>query len=522
MNRAAPRSRVPLGQRDVNNVENQTNGQKASSSSSSVVKATIIPPSRKDSKPVSHSSFNRQASAATITTVSSEASSNCGSSNGGGGGACVSGSEGNNRAFDSLSSETLRQVVGSVVAASGGGGDVGEAGATRKQPLAPSRAIGGQSQQNRHNVVVPSSVATKREVTPSSSSSSSSASASASNNNIGGGGGEPITIVEHRKRPCGDGHTVHTYLRGKLLGKGGFAKVYKVTSLDTNKEYAVKIVPKANLVKSRARQKVSPHPLSLSFLSFAVSPRFDEVLFPSGIERSRRMHDCSPFPFHSLYLYSSFLYLFVLSAFVLAIAQLQTEIKIHRTMKHANICEYKHFFEDKVNCYILLELCHNHSMNEMIKRRKYLTEEETRLLMMQVVDAVTFMHDCNVIHRDLKLGNLFLSKTMNIKVGDFGLACRVDSTDEKRRTICGTPNYIAPEVIEGNKEKRGHSFEVDVWSMGVVCFTMLVGKPPYESTDVKSTYRRILSNEYSFPQGKVSGDARHLIASMLQTDPKMR
>jgi hypothetical protein len=220
----------------------------------------------------------------------------------------VSGSEGNNRAFDSLSSETLRQVVGSVVAASGGGGDVGEAGATRKQPLAPSRAIGGQSQQNRHNVVVPSSVATKREVTPSSSSSSSSASASASNNNIGGGGGEPITIVEHRKRPCGDGHTVHTYLRGKLLGKGGFAKVYKVTSLDTNKEYAVKIVPKANLVKSRARQKVSPHPLSLSFLSFAVSTRFDEVLFPSGIERSRRMHDCSPFPFiHCIYTHPFFI-----------------------------------------------------------------------------------------------------------------------------------------------------------------------------------------------------------------------
>jgi hypothetical protein len=169
----------------------------------------------------------------------------------------VSGSEGN-RAFDSLSSETLRRVVGSVATAGGGGGD-DEAGATRKQPLAPSRAIGGQSKQNRHNVVVPSSVATKKE---GAGASSSSASASASNNNIGSGtAGEPITIVEHRKRPCGDGHTVHTYLRGKLLGKGGFAKVYKVTSLDTNKEYAVKIVPKANLVKSRARQKVSPPPL---------------------------------------------------------------------------------------------------------------------------------------------------------------------------------------------------------------------------------------------------------------------
>lgn len=67
---------------------------------------------------------------------------------------------------------------------------------------------------------------------------------------------ESLTIIEHRKRPCGDGYTVHKYLRGKLLGKGGFAKVYKATSLDTNKEYAIKIVPKANLVKSRARQKV--------------------------------------------------------------------------------------------------------------------------------------------------------------------------------------------------------------------------------------------------------------------------
>ena len=191
-------------------------------------------------------------------------------------------------------------------------------------------------------------------------------------------------------------------------------------------------------------------------------------------------------------------------------------------MKHANICEYKHFFEDKTNCYILLELCHNQSINEMIKRRKHLTEEETRFYMFQLIEAVSFMHESNVIHRDLKLGNLFLSKHLHIKVGDFGLATRVDSSDEKRKTICGTPNYIAPEVIDGNKEKRGHSFEVDIWSMGVICFTMLVGKPPYEASDVKSTYRRILANEYSFPQDKVSNDARTFISSMLQTDPKMR
>ena len=161
-------------------------------------------------------------------------------------------------------------------------------------------------------------------------------------------------------------------------------------------------------------------------------------------------------------------------------------------------------------------------MNEMIKRRKSLTEEEARFFMLQIIDAVSFMHEVNVIHRDLKLGNLFLNKHLNIKVGDFGLATRLETSEEKRKTICGTPNYIAPEVINSDKEKRGHSFEVDTWSMGVICFTMIVGKPPYESTDVKSTYRRILANEYSFPEGKVSDHARDLISSMLKTDPKER
>ncbi len=192
-------------------------------------------------------------------------------------------------------------------------------------------------------------------------------------------------------------------------------------------------------------------------------------------------------------------------------------------MKHQNICEYKHFFEDKINCYILLELCQNQSMNELIKRRKRLTEPEVKYYMSQLIDAVRYMHDNNVIHRDLKLGNLFIDKYLQIKVGDLGLASKLSSSEEKRKTICGTPNYIAPEVIDGNKEKRGHSFEVDIWSMGVICFTTLVGKPPYESKDVKSTYQRILANKYSFPAHiPISEGARDLISRMLQTRPDMR
>jgi serine/threonine protein kinase len=133
------------------------------------------------------------------------------------------------------------------------------------------------------------------------------------------------------------------------------------------------------------------------------------------------------------------------------------------------------------------------------------------------------MHENNVIHRDLKLGNLFLDRHLNMKVGDLGLATRLEDKDEKRKTICGTPNYIAPEIIQGDKSKRGHSFEVDIWSMGVILYTVLVGKPPYEAKDVKATYQRIINNEYSFPKHvTVSDYAKDLIGSMLQSVPSAR
>lgn len=67
---------------------------------------------------------------------------------------------------------------------------------------------------------------------------------------------------------------------------------------------------------------------------------------------------------------------------------------------------------------------------------------------------------------------------------------------ERKRTICGTPNYIAPEILSG---KNGHSYEVDVWSIGVIIYTLLIGKPPFETKDVKTTYKRIRMNAYSFP-----------------------
>lgn len=230
------------------------------------------------------------------------------------------------------------------------------------------------------------------------------------------------------------------YIRGKFLGKGGFAKCYEITPQDNPKNIimAAKIVQKASLNKSRAKQK------------------------------------------------------------------LMSEIKIHRSITHQYVVKFEHFFEDAENVYILLELCTNQSLNELLRRRKRLHEIEVKCFSMQMINALQYLHAHRIIHRDLKLGNLFINDKMEIKLGDLGLATKLDFDGERKRTICGTPNYIAPEVLEG---KSGHSYEVDIWSLGVIIYTLIIGKPPFETSDVKTTYRRIRMNSYSFPEHVLISDA---------------
>lgn len=129
--------------------------------------------------------------------------------------------------------------------------------------------------------------------------------------------------------------------------------------------------------------------------------------------------------------------------------------------------------------------------------------------MFQLLKALQYIHSQKIVHRDIKLGNLFLTEKMELKVGDFGLAVEVQD-DVRRRTMCGTPNYIAPEVLDSN---IGHSYQCDIWAVGVIMFAMIIGKPPFETPEVKSTYARIKKNEYEFPNesGRISLEAKDLI-----------
>jgi len=200
--------------------------------------------------------------------------------------------------------------------------------------------------------------------------------------------------------------------------------------------------------------------------------------------------------------------------------KLISEIKIHKSVNHKHIVGFEHYFEDPKWVYILLELWPNQSMNELLKRRKRLHEIEVRYYTNQIIDSLEYLHKNRVIHRDLKLGNLFINENMDLKLGDFGLAAKLDFDGERKRTIWGTPNYIAPEVLAG---KDGHSYEVDVWSLGVIIYTLIIGKPPFETTNVKSTYDKIRKNSYHFPQHvNISREAKELIQWILHNNPSRR
>ena len=203
----------------------------------------------------------------------------------------------------------------------------------------------------------------------------------------------PCHVIEEKIQKSNGEISFKSYSRGKLIGKGGFAKVYEVKNIENQQLSAAKIMEKELLCRKRARHR---------FL---------------------------------------------------------TEVKIHRAVHHENIVNFEGYFEDHENIYIILELCKNQTLNDLVRRRKRLTEMEVQCYSAQVLSGLKYLHSQKVIHRDIKPGNIFLNEKMEVKIGDFGLAAKVEYYGEKKMTICGTPNYIAPEILNG---KCGHSYEVDI------------------------------------------------------------
>jgi serine/threonine protein kinase len=171
----------------------------------------------------------------------------------------------------------------------------------------------------------------------------------------------------------------------------------------------------------------------------------------------------------------------------------------------------------------------------MLHRRQSnrLTEPEAKYYLKQLVGALKYLHDERyVVHRDVTPATLLLDKNMQLKLSGFGLARELQATQTNggctniAKGGGGSPAFMAPESVKtkaGRTTRHAPSFEVDVWSVGVVCFNALVGKSPFATDDTEATYQRILDNEYDFSDGAdISEDARNLISRLLQTDPSDR
>jgi serine/threonine protein kinase len=194
---------------------------------------------------------------------------------------------------------------------------------------------------------------------------------------------------------------------------------------------------------------------------------------------------------------------------------LRREIEIQSHLRHPNILRLYGYFYDQVRVYIILEYAANGELFKILREQKAFSESTSAAYIVKICDAMLYCHSKHVIHRDIKPENILISANGELKLADFGWS--VHTPTARRNTLCGTLDYLPPEMIEGHD----YDESVDIWSIGVLLYEFLVGSPPFEAPIRQTTYQRISKVDLSFPQ-QVLGPARDLIRRLLQHDPTKR
>ncbi|XP_048413482.1 phosphorylase b kinase gamma catalytic chain, skeletal muscle/heart isoform-like isoform X2 [Stegostoma tigrinum] len=183
-------------------------------------------------------------------------------------------------------------------------------------------------------------------------------------------------------------------------------------------------------------------------------------------------------------------------------------------------------YESSSFYFLVFDLMKRGELFDYLTEKVTLSEKETRNIMRALLEVVKFLHSKNIVHRDLKPENVLLDDNMNIKLSDFGFSLQLEP-GKKLRELCGTPGYLAPEILLCSMDEThpGYSIEVDLWSCGVIMYTLLSGSPPFWHRKQMLMLRMIMNGSYSFdsPEWQDRSDTvKDLISHLLVVTPEDR
>ncbi|NWQ86183.1 ULK3 kinase, partial [Burhinus bistriatus] len=204
-----------------------------------------------------------------------------------------------------------------------------------------------------------------------------------------------------------------------------------------------------------------------------------------------------------------------------SVENLLTEIEILKTIRHPHIVELKDFQWDSDHIYLIMEFCAGGDLSRFIRMRRILPEKVARIFLQQLACALKFLHDHNISHLDLKPQNILLSTPENpqLKLADFGFAQHMSPWDEKH-VLRGSPLYMAPEMVC----RQQYDARVDLWSVGVILYEALFGRPPFASRSFTELEEKIRSDRaVELPSRPLlSPECRDLLGQLLERDPLKR
>ena len=195
----------------------------------------------------------------------------------------------------------------------------------------------------------------------------------------------------------------------------------------------------------------------------------------------------------------------------------KNEIRVLRKLNHPHTIKLVEIINSAKQVSLVMEYASSVSLHAFLKKKpgRRLDEAEARHIFQQVVEAVAYCHSKDVAHRDIKLDNILIDKDREVKLIDFGFAY---TANDPVRSFCGTPSYMAPEIVTSREHKGSHT---DVWALGVLLYVLLSGTFPFKGASERDLFKKISRGEYTFPP-HLSTPACSLIRRMLAVVPSDR